>query len=199
MTREARGRRPSARKARDAGHARAGEEAAPREPLTRQKLEQLALTYLNRFDCTAQKLKQHLTLRAKKAGASEEAAAWICELCERYLGSGVLDDARFARNLASQLSARGKSARAISQKLSARGVPSDVASELMQTRKQSEPEAELEAARAYVRRRRLGPHRSAEERQAFHQKDLASLARQGFSFDVARRALGPGPSTDEEF
>ena len=193
MTREGRRKRPSRRKA------EGGEVATEREPLTRQKLEQLALTYLNRFDCTASKLRQHLTLRAKKVGATDDAAIWIGELCERYLGSGVLDDARFARNLASQLNARGKSARAISQKLHARGVPSDVASELMAARRQDLPEAELEAARAYVRRRRLGPFRSDEKREAFRHKDLASLARQGFSFDIARRALGPGESHDEEF
>jgi regulatory protein len=168
------------------------------EPLTRQKVEQMALAYVNRFDCTASKLEQHLTSRVKKLGADENAAAWIAELVERYCGSGVLDDARFARNLASQLSRRGKSSRAISQKLAARGVPSDVASDLMMARKQDEPGAELEAARAYARKRRLGHHRASEERDQYRQKDLASLARQGFSFDIARQALGPGASSDEE-
>lgn len=177
---------------------RAKRNEAP-EPLTRQKVEQLALAYVNRFDCTASKLKQHLTSRVKKLGGDENAGAWIAELVERYCGSGVLDDARFAKNLASQLSRRGKSSRAISQKLAARGVPSDVASDLMTARKQDEPGAELEAARAYVRKRRLGPHRSAETRAEHRQKDLASLARQGFSFDIARQALGPGASSDDEF
>jgi regulatory protein len=195
VTWEGRSKRPSARKARDA---KDGAGAAQREPLTRQKLEQLALAYLNRFDCTATKLRQHLTLRARKLGADEQAVDWINALVERYLGSGVLDDARFARNLASQLNARGKSARAISQKLNQRGVPSDVASELMSARKEAEPGAELEAARNYARKRRLGVYRSAEQRDAYRHKDLASLARQGFSFDVAKRALGPGVSTDEE-
>jgi regulatory protein len=124
---------------------------------------------------------------------------WISELVERYQGSGVLDDARFARNLASHLNARGKSARAIRQKLAVRGVPEGVASELMATRREQEPGAELEAARAYVRKRRLGPFRKPEEREAHRHKDLASLARQGFSFDIARQALGPGASTDDEF
>jgi regulatory protein len=194
VTWEGRPKRPSARKAQDA---RVGPE--PREPLTRQKLEQLALSYLNRFDCTATKLRQHLTLRAKKLGGDEQSAEWIESLVERYLGSGVLDDARFARNLARQLNARGKSARAIAQKLNQRGVPSGVASELMTERKQAEPGAELEAARNYARKRRLGVYRHADERDAYRHKDLASLARQGFSFDIAKRALGPGAGTDEEF
>jgi regulatory protein len=162
---------------------------SPPEPLTKLKLEQMALAYVNRFECTASKLKQHLAGRVRKLGGDDSAAGWIAELVERYCGSGVLDDARFAKNLASQLTRRGKSSRAISQKLALRGVPSDVASELMTARKQDEPGAELEAARAYVRKRRLGPFRSAETRAEHRHKDLASLARQGFSFDIAKRAL----------
>ncbi len=171
----------------------------PPEPLTRQKVEQMALGYVNRFDCTANKLKQHLAGRVRKLGGDENAAAWIAELVERYSGSGVIDDARFARNLASQLTRRGKSSRAISQKLTQRGVPSEVASELMTTRRQDEPGAELEAALAYVRKRRLGPFRPTEARAEFRQKDLASLARQGFSFDLAKRALADSVSSDEDF
>jgi regulatory protein len=167
--------------------------------LTKQKLEQMALGYVNRFDCTATKLAQHLTARVRKLGGDERAAQWIGELVERYSGSGVLDDARFAKNLASQLTRRGKSSRAISQKLALRGVPNDVASELMTARKRDEPDAELEAAQAYVRKRRLGPFRPAEKRDEYRHKDLASLARQGFSFDIAKRALGPGASNDEDF
>jgi len=169
------------------------------EPLTSRKLEELALSYLNRFDCTAQKLKQHLRGHARKLAGAAEADAWISQIIERYQASGMLDDARFAKNFASQLTARGKSSRAISQKLAQRGVQSDVAGELMAARKQDEPGAELEAAIAYVRKRRLGHHRSPEKRDAYRHKDLASLARQGFSFDIAKRALGPGKSSDDEF
>ena len=171
----------------------------PPEPLTRQKVEQMALAYVNRFDCTANKLKQHLASRVRKLGGDENAAAWIAELVERYCGSGVIDDARFAKNLASQLTRRGKSSRAISQKLALRGVPSEVATELMTARRQDEPGAELEAALAYVRKRRLGPFRPAEKRAEFRQKDLASLARQGFGFDLAKQALADSVSTDEDF
>ena len=186
--------RPSAK----ARKARSKSEQAA-EPLTLRKLEELALSYLNRFDCSAQKLSQHLRGRARKLQGGAQAEAWIAKIIARYRASGMLDDARFAKHLASQLTTRGKSARAISQKLAVRGVPSDVAGELMATRKRDEPGAELEAAIAYVRKRRLGPHRSPEKREEYRHKDLASLARQGFSFDIAKKALGPGASSDEEF
>jgi regulatory protein len=174
-------------------------EAGERAPLTRQKLEQLALAYLNRFDVSENKLKKHLAMKARKAGADAEADGWIAELVARYRSSGLLDDGRFARRLTEQLTARGKSSRAIAQKLAARGVPGELADEVLTARRQDDPGAELAAAQAYVRRRRLGPYRSAEKRDLYRHKDLAALARQGFSFDIARQALGPGPSTDDEF
>ena len=184
MTFEGRSSRPS-KKAKAEGRAK----KAP-EPLTRLKVEQMALAYVNRFDCTATKLKRHLAERIRKQGGDENAEAWIAELVERYQGSGVLNDARFAKNLATQLTTRGKSSRLISQKLAMRGVPAEVTQELMTARRQDEPNAELDAARAFARKRRLGPHRDAEKRAEFRQKDLASLARQGFSFDTAKKALG---------
>jgi regulatory protein len=199
VTSEGRPERAHGRPRRPSKRAKQTDGAKEREPLTRQKLEQAALAYLNRFDVTAKKLRQYLTERARKAGGHDDAAAWISELVERYLGSGVLDDTRFAKNLTSQLTSRGKSSRAISQKLAMRGVSSELASELMAARKQDEPGAELEAAQAYVRKRRLGHHRSPEKRAEYRQKDLASLARQGFSFDIAKKALGPGQSSDDEF
>lgn len=193
MSWEGREKRPS-KKAKASAEGRAAKQA---EPLTRLKVEQMALAYVNRFDCTASKLKRHLVERIRKQGGDENAAAWIDELVERYQGSGVLNDARFAKNLASQLTTRGKSSRMISQKLAMRGVPSDVAQELMTARRQDEPNAELDAARAFARKRRLGPHREPATRSEYRQKDLAALARQGFSFDTAKKALGSDGGDDE--
>jgi regulatory protein len=195
LTFEGRSGRPP-RKAKAAGRVK-----KEPEPLTRLKVEQMALAYVNRFDCTAAKLKRHLAERVKKQGGHDDAEAWIAELVERYLGSGVLNDARFAKNLATQLTTRGKSSRMISQKLAMRGVSSEVAQELMTARRQDEPNAELDAARAFARKRRLGPHRDPEKRAEYRQKDLAALARQGFSFDTAKKALGTlgGEGDDDEF
>lgn len=174
--------------------------ASPDKPtLSAEALEQHALAYLNRFDCSSRRLKQHLSGRVRRAGGHPQADVWIDDLLQRYARSGLLDDARFAANLAAHLAARGKSRRAITRTLLGRGVPSEIASALMSERQRDAPEAELAAALVYVRKRRLGPYRGADERDAFRFKDWAALARQGFSAEIARRALGPGGSTDEEF
>ena len=45
-----------------------------------------------------------------------------------------------------------------------------------------------QAAHALARRRKLGPYRPG-ERSAYREKDLAALARAGFSFGIAREVI----------
>jgi regulatory protein len=163
-------------------------------PLERADLEAVALSYLNRFDCSVSKLRTHLrqTVR-RRGGDAVELEQHIEVLLERYQASGVLNDTRFAENLASRLSERGGSRRAVVQKLRQRGVGSTVAEASVP----KTPGAELEAARAFVRRRRLGPHRPEAERLENRRRDLAALARKGFDHETAVRALGYG--RDDEF
>lgn len=48
---------------------------------------------------------------------------------------------------------------------------------------------DLQAAAAYARRRRLGPWRDDAAREERRDRDMAALARQGFSHDIARRVI----------
>jgi regulatory protein len=161
-------------------------------PLTPQALEDAALRYLNRFDCSVDKLRRHLALLIRKRAGDSTLSTHVESLIERYRASGLLDDQRFGKNLADRFQARGASKRMVAQKLRARGVPRDVVDEVAR----SSPDSELASARAYVRRRRLGPHRPEAERAPNRRRDLAALARQGFDHDTAARALGYGRDDD---
>jgi len=164
------------------------------KPLEPADLEAAALRYLNRFDCSVQKLRTHLrqTIR-RRGGDAAELERHLEVLLERYQASGLLNDERFAENLSGRLKARGGSRRAIVQKLRQRGITSGVAEASVPR----SPAAELEAARAFVRRRRLGPYRPEAERLENRRRDLAALARTGFDHETAVRALGYGG--DDEF
>jgi len=162
-------------------------------PLAPSELEEAALRYLNRFDCSASKLKTHLgALIRRRGGDSNALGAHVDALLERYRASGMLDDARFAENLSASLKSRGKSRRAIVAKLRVRGISSSIA----ETAVPKSSASELEAAEALVKRRRLGRFRPEAERQEYRRKDLAALARAGFDHEVAVRALGAGRDDD---
>jgi regulatory protein len=170
---------------------RRGRATGPLEP---SELEAAALRYLNRFDCSVQKLKTHLRgLMRRREGDAAALEQHIETLLTRYQASGLLNDTRLAENLAGRLQERGGSRRAIVEKLRRRGVTSGVA----QAAVVASPASELEAARAYVRRRKIGPFRPEAERQPNRQRDLAALARTGFDHETAVRALGHG--RDEDF
>ena len=169
--------------------------------MSRVGLEGAALRYLERFDCSIGRLRKVLNERvakAARAGALEAAAApaIVEELLERYQASGLINDERFAKNFAARQRDRGASRRMIEQKLRARGITAEVVEQLMPRNESAN--SELEAAVAFARRRRLGPHRKPETRAEFRRKDLMTMARAGFNYETAQRALGdssPGDSS----
>lgn len=158
------------------------------------ELESRALAYLNRFDCTTKKLRDYL-----RKNAEEGMAELIDELLERYQSSGLVSDARFAATAVRRLSQRGSSGRAIAFRLGLKGVPGEVVSEALSARALESAEPDLDAARNLVRRRKLGHFRPEEERAEYRRRDLATLARAGFDFDTARRALGSAGGDEDEF
>ncbi len=158
-----------------AGRPRPSETA--KRPLTLKSLENSALYHLQRRALTTAQLKKLLERKARRSLPCDDAPAWIDDVIARCTRAGYLDDARVAAGRASSLHARGKSARAIAHKLRAQGVDDDTA------RAALEGKDDLEAARAYVRRRRLHARDP--------QKAIAALARQGFTLTVAKKALAP--------
>jgi regulatory protein len=170
----------------------------PRRPpaITDSALEKSALFYLERYAASSGELRRVLLRRVKRAQmlraeAAQAAAArqQIETLIERYLASGLLDDRRFAEAQAQSLQRRGASRRRIRQRLAAKGVDRDFVEDALETMAPEGETSEIAAACVLVRRRRLGPYRAAGARKELRQKDLATLARAGFSLDVARRVL----------
>jgi len=173
---------------------------APQPVADASTLEQVALRHLNRFDATVAGMRRILGAHCRRAGLGQAEARELIEaLLARYSASGLLDDARYAAAAAHGQRRRGASRRAIEQKLMQRGVaPADARAAIDDADSEAD-DAELTAALAFARRRRLGQHRAPADRTKFRQKDLAALARAGFDIDTARRALGARDDDDESF
>jgi regulatory protein len=164
-----------------------------REALEPGELEAAALRYLNRFDASEHKLTQVLGRFLAKTltpHAQAQARSLLEPLLQRYRENGLIDDQRLALAYATSLRRRGTSLRAIQQKLGLKGLAPEAIASATAALGSEGASGDLAAARAFVRRRKLGPHRgSDEERQRFQRKDLAALARRGFTFEVAKQAL----------
>jgi regulatory protein len=175
-------------------------------PVTLIELEAKALRYLERFDSTASNLRAVLRRHAARVQPEGHALPadvldLIDTLVARYTGSGLVDDSRYAYSLARGLRERGQSRASVLARLGARGVPAEVAEQALRqvdadANENASENPELDAARTLVRRRRLGPLRPPAERNARRERDLAVLARAGFSYSIAKAALEPDESDE---
>lgn len=161
--------------------------------LDRAAIENRALSYLNRFDVSVARLRQVLLdfvrRRAGELGVDASChSVTIEDVLTRYQSSGLVDDQRYAATMARHLAERGASRQAIRSRLSGRGIPREIVSAVVASL-ETEEGSELEAARALVRRRKLGRYRPGPWNPKNYGRALGALARAGFDFDTAKRAL----------
>ncbi|MDA1023900.1 MAG: RecX family transcriptional regulator [Proteobacteria bacterium] len=167
-------------------------DAKPRKATPRH-LENSALYYLQRFATSSENLKRVLMRKVARSAYVHdtdvaESEAFVQDLIARFQRSGLLDDAVFAKGRAETLHRRGNSGRQIRAKLRQKGVADDDIDTALAALGDG-GEAELAAALNYAKRRRFGPFAAKRPTPEQREKQLASLARAGFSYDVARRVL----------
>ncbi|MEE2789159.1 MAG: RecX family transcriptional regulator [Myxococcota bacterium] len=120
-------------------------------------------------------------------------------LCER---AGLLDDERLCDGLLRSYTRRGYSIRDIRQRLQRKGFATELIQRHIEALREAVRDAQgasvdLLAALRYARKARLGPYARTEQDWKTRQKALARLARRGFSYDIASRALGMPQSEAE--
>ena len=178
-------------------------------PPNAARLREAALAHLARFATTEVGLRRVLERRiarwaraAEAEGQAREAIAAataalhveITSLAQSLVVAGAVDDAAFAESRARRLARSGHSRRAIAAHLAAKGIETETAAAALPEGE----EAELLAAIAFCRRRRLGPFARVAPDAPARVKALAALARGGFAQGVARRALSMDPTEAEE-
>jgi regulatory protein len=170
---------------------------------TPESLGYAALSYLGRYAASEGALRRALQNRLRRAALIHPAFARDAALQKilrdvietiigKYKKSGVLNDAAYAATKASNLRREGRSRRYIQQALGQKGVRSALTEDALKAVDEDNAgpvEAEIKAARVFARRRKLGIFRLGKADKTRRRKDLAALARAGFSFDTARKAL----------
>jgi regulatory protein len=190
--------------------------ADPGPAPTRAALHEAALAYLARGAASADSVAKTLARRtanwarrATRAGrdadevATEAAAAReVIESIVARLGEvGLVNDSAFAASRARRMTRAGRSRRAILAHLAHKGVDAEIVREAAPR----DASAELDAAIAFARRRRIGPFAREEElaverdaRRDAERKALGAMARAGFDFGVCERVLRMNREDAEE-
>ena len=165
-----------------------------------KRLMNKAVHYLGRYQASQMRLRRVLRQFAKRKfdpakmaidhspEEIEQAISDIIALCVRY---GYVDDKALAAAKARSSVVRGQSAFQLSGKLREIGVDEQTTNDALSQRKSDHQDAEKAAAIRAMRKKRLGPYDTdyAMRELADKQKQLAKLARLGFSADLIRQIL----------
>ena len=133
-----------------------------------------ALWYLDRNAHTEKGLYDKLV----RAGFSEEASA---KVIARFVEVGLLDDLRYAENLAERLMEANVSKRQAVQKMLIKGVPYDLAKQVLE---QTETDENTQIQNLIQKK-----YRNKLQQENGTKKVFEALVRKGFSYSAVREAL----------
>ena len=169
--------------------------------ITEKRLYNIALYYLSRYETTTEKLKAVLKRRVQKARFSgdevnSQADEWIEKIVADAQKQGYVDDNRFATNNIERWFLSGKSLKYIQAKLHQAGLSSQMLLTFEEQSGKDLSEWERLAAQTFVRKKKLGSFRPADQQREKYAKDLAAMARAGFALDLAKESLNVSDCDD---
>ena len=171
----------------------------PRKPkkISKTYLENATLYYLERYATSAANLRRVLLRKVKRSCDfhkldASEFTDMVDELIKRYVEVGLVDDISYALARVNSFRRKGLGRQAIISKLRIKGLSIEQIETAMAEVDEEHEEPELVAALAYIKRKKLGPYRTkpfSDDPTKDKQKELASLARAGFSYEICQKAL----------
>lgn len=178
-------------------------EKKPPKKISADYLYNSGLYYLQRFPASAGHFRAVMmrkvdkSCRHHKDQDRETCARLVDDLVARFVDMGLLNDTGYARGMVTSLRRRGLSQRAIEAKLSAKGLKRDQIAAALSEHADDRPKSEVEllAALRLARRKRIGPFAANTERA---ERDMAALARGGFSYDIVSKVMDMDADTAEE-
>ncbi len=159
-------------------------------------LENSSLYYLERFASSAANFRRVMLRKVKRSCdfhevPMDEFIPMVDTLVTRYIEVGLLDDAVFARSKVNSLRRKGFGKQAIIAKLFPKGLAREAIEKALREIDGEAENPEYEAALKYIKRKKLGIYRTKPIKDPIKdkQRELGSLARAGFSYEIARKAL----------
>jgi regulatory protein len=168
----------------------------PFKRISTDYLHNAGLHYLQRFATGEENFRRVMTRKINnscRAHADQDRATclrMLDDLIVKFRRSGLLNDRNYTEASVHTLRRRGHSTRAIYAKLSAKGVPAELIAAALARYGNDRVDGDEAAAARHIMRRRLGVFaRTTEKTLDRRDKDLANMARAGFSYETAHRVL----------
>ena len=172
------------------------------KPPTPERLANIALYYLGRYAASEASLRRVLENRLRRAVMQDPALAEddqkmaslreaITHIIEKHRRTGVLNDAAYAEMKTRSLRRAGGSRRVIEEKLKMKGIRVEQTARALAATDEENgtDDGEQAAALAFARKKRLGVFSPKPDDPDRRRKNIAAMARAGFSSAVAFNAL----------
>ncbi len=171
--------------------------------ITASYLHNSGLYYLERYSSSVKNFKRIMKRKIDRSCEFHEESPHhyyplLEELTEKFITLGLLNDDLYSQTKITSLRRKGESQRKITQKMAEKGIETEKTNTILKQliEENYEENNELSSAIRYVKRRRLGAFRTRKNERS-DEKDLASLARAGYSYDIAKKALAASFSQDK--
>lgn len=181
----------------------------PAKKITEQRLQNIALGYLQQFGGTEKAVRNILHRRIQKSLHTHPnqdqtlLTEWTEKVIERLKSYGYINDVQYAKNRIKNLLNKGKSTTFIKSDLYTKGISTDIINNSLTA--YTPRDINRHSAYIFVQKHRLGVHKfyHAEDIAEYleqydnyhsphyhqHKKDLAKCARQGFGYTDSLNAL----------
>ena len=160
--------------------------------ITPQRLKNIALYYLKRFETSEYHLRSVLKRRIddyaywNKEFDKKEAYRWLDDLISDFESLGYVNDERYAEMKIRAYLSAGKSIRYILNKLKEKGIDECLADKLLNGQEYDAFESALKLAK----KKKIGPYCMDENlRRERRNKDMGILIRAGFDYEVVLKVL----------
>ncbi len=172
------------------------DKASKPKKINAKRLENIALYYLQRYESSADNLRQVLMRRVNKAKLAypdetniDDCKGWIEDIVSKMQKYSYVDDNRYAENLTRALVSKGTSLKMMMLKMKQKGVPSDIIDKCIDNLEENNQMFQIEAAIKFARKKRFGMFGNLDKREDKLQKELATMARNGFPYDLSIKIL----------
>ena len=179
-------------------------EKKPPKKITEKYLYNSGLAYLQRFPASTPHFRRIMGRKIDRSCTyhkdqdREACQKMLDATVETLVRQGMLNDDAYLQGMVNSLRRRGQSTQAILSKLQQKGMGQEAILKAIRTHDEDRgsQNPDLAAAVMLMRRKRIGPFRKSPEGEKT--KELASLARAGFGFDIAQKALALEQDEAEE-
>ena len=120
-------------------------------------------------------------------------------LIKKFEELDLLNDSNYTRSQVHALRRRGKSARYIHNHLASKALSKELIDEMLKLdqnehNQEDLKQSDIEAAFIHARKKRIGPYRRTDLNKEINlNKELANMARAGFSYEIAQKVLNTEP------